>query len=468
MSFFKYFIALTALALPLSMTQAATSGSLIKGSLSSVYYLAQDGKRYVFPTERTYKTWYSDFSSVQTVSDSELASYPLGANITYRPGTRLIKVITDPKVYAVGRGGELRWVQTEAVARGLFGDQWSMQVDDLPDTFFTSYRLGAPIALASDFQPANEMAIASSIQTELNARTPATTPPTTTAPTSTSSTPTPTSTSSTPNHTLLLLPSTKAPRNNERVQYQAVAQPSGTVSEIKIYYNGTLSTNCSYTPCSTDIQVSQSYSSSVTAVATARWITGETATVTSTLNIVPGVPGVTLRLKPQVRPGQPREAVITVDSSLYAYNIDIYMDGSNVRGCSTTQECRYSETETAAIGTTHEVYAIVRDSGGHPFRSETQTFQVVQNEAPILTLDSSKTFIYAGESMDVSVNASDDDGVTETQIYWKGTLIKQCVGATCNAMIGPVTERGFVQFVGKAMDTRGNIGSATSTAVQVQ
>ena len=52
---------------------AASAGDLIKkDGLSAVYYLGDDGKRYVFPNEATYKSWYSDFSGVVTISSDEL------------------------------------------------------------------------------------------------------------------------------------------------------------------------------------------------------------------------------------------------------------------------------------------------------------------------------------------------------------------------------------------------------------
>ncbi len=82
---------------------AAQAGDLIKmDGLSSVYYLGEDGKRYVFPNPETYFSWYQDFSGVVTVSATELQSYPLGTNVTMRAGTKLVKITTDPKVYAVG------------------------------------------------------------------------------------------------------------------------------------------------------------------------------------------------------------------------------------------------------------------------------------------------------------------------------------------------------------------------------
>jgi hypothetical protein len=124
---------------------AAPDMSLIKMSgLSTVYYL-KNGKRYVFPNQKTFMTWYRDFSSVLTVSQSELESYPLGGNVTYRPGVQLVKITTDPKVYAVGNGRTLHSIVSEANAIALWGSNWASRVQDVPDSFFTNYVVGAPL-----------------------------------------------------------------------------------------------------------------------------------------------------------------------------------------------------------------------------------------------------------------------------------------------------------------------------------
>ena len=117
----------------------------------AVYYLGNDGKRYVFPNEKTYKTWYSDFSTVKDIGSTELASYQIGANVTYRPGVKLVKITTDPKVYAVDKKGILRWVKTAAIAEEIYGASWTTMVEDVPDPFFINYTVGSDIAAASDF-----------------------------------------------------------------------------------------------------------------------------------------------------------------------------------------------------------------------------------------------------------------------------------------------------------------------------
>jgi len=126
---------------------AASTGDLIKmAGNASVYYLGADGKRYVFPNSTTYFSWYSDFSGVVTIPAAELQSYPLGGNVTMRPGTKLVKITTDPSVYAVEPNGTLRKIQNEAQASALYGTNWNKRVVDVPDAFFTNYTIGSVLA----------------------------------------------------------------------------------------------------------------------------------------------------------------------------------------------------------------------------------------------------------------------------------------------------------------------------------
>jgi len=164
--FFKLFpvVALAILAAPAS----ASAGRLVRGTMPAVYYQAADGKRYVFPNEKTYATWFTGFGQVQSVSDAALAAMQLGSNVTVRPGTRMVKITTDPKVYAVAKGGVLRWVKTEAVAVALYGADWAKKVDDVADAFFTNYKAGADINTTSDFDPATETAAVATIEADKN------------------------------------------------------------------------------------------------------------------------------------------------------------------------------------------------------------------------------------------------------------------------------------------------------------
>jgi hypothetical protein len=162
---FLMMLGLFATSLPANAAiSSAKPGQLIKASGDTVYYYGTNDKRYVFPTERTYKSWYGeDWSGVVTISDAELQSIPLGGNVTYRPGVKLLKITTDPRVYAVSSGGTLRWIDSEALAIELYGADWAKNVDDLPDPFYINYRQGSHITQKSDFNPSGEKAEASSI-----------------------------------------------------------------------------------------------------------------------------------------------------------------------------------------------------------------------------------------------------------------------------------------------------------------
>lgn len=157
---------LLALALPAASQAAVPYDSLVKASGDAVYYHAADGRRYAFPSQRVYETWFSDFSQVQQITDEDLASMMLGGNVTYRPGIRMVKITTDPKVYAVAKGGVLRWMKTETVAEQLYGTNWNEQIDDLPDAYFFNYTIGAPIETALDFRPASEVESAPTINAD--------------------------------------------------------------------------------------------------------------------------------------------------------------------------------------------------------------------------------------------------------------------------------------------------------------
>jgi hypothetical protein len=64
-----------------------------------------------------------------------------------RPGTNLVKITTDPTVYAVEPGGELRSIVSEDNAKDLYGDNWASRVVDVPDAFFVNYEQGSALTV---------------------------------------------------------------------------------------------------------------------------------------------------------------------------------------------------------------------------------------------------------------------------------------------------------------------------------
>ncbi|MCX6745587.1 MAG: Ig-like domain-containing protein [Candidatus Parcubacteria bacterium] len=141
-------------------------GDLIKASTPAIYYYGADAKRYVFPNLKTFSTWYNDFSTVKTITDEQLGQIPIGGNVTYRPGVKMVKITTDPKVYAIASSGTLRWISTEQIAIQLYGANWNSLVEDVSDAFFINYKTGSQINSLSDFSPLDVKNAASSINVD--------------------------------------------------------------------------------------------------------------------------------------------------------------------------------------------------------------------------------------------------------------------------------------------------------------
>lgn len=146
---------------------ACPSGARVDHPCKAVYFYGTDGKRHAFSNDKVYFTWYGDFSGVVTVSQSFLSSLPLGKNITYRPGIKLVKFQTLNTVYAVAARGVLRAVASESVATALYGSAWAGGVDDISDAFFVDYTFGANINSASDYSPTAEASAITSVGANL-------------------------------------------------------------------------------------------------------------------------------------------------------------------------------------------------------------------------------------------------------------------------------------------------------------
>lgn len=141
-----------------ALAETDYSGKIVKVNGSTgLYYVTANKTRYVFPNEKTYKTWFPDFSDVITLEPEDFMGIKLVGNVVYRPGVLLVKIQTDPKIYAVSRNGVLRWVKTEALARALYGDKWNLLVDDVPDSFFVNYIVGTAISQISDYDADDEV-----------------------------------------------------------------------------------------------------------------------------------------------------------------------------------------------------------------------------------------------------------------------------------------------------------------------
>ncbi len=139
----------------------------INDPCKAVYYIGRDGKRHSFPNARAYFTWYTNFDTVTIVTPEVMRNVPIGKNVTYRPGQRLVKFTSLNRVYAVSASTGLRWIPTESLAVSLFGADWSTKVDDIDDSFYTNYTFGADIQTTNDYSATIEALNASNLSSIL-------------------------------------------------------------------------------------------------------------------------------------------------------------------------------------------------------------------------------------------------------------------------------------------------------------
>ena len=98
-----------------------------------------------------------------------MASYPLGPNVRYRPGVKMIKFPSVSTVYAVGRYGSLFPIGSESVAEELYGTNWNQQIDDVSEVFATNYTIDSwnMISSASQFDRSIMLSSVNSINDNL-------------------------------------------------------------------------------------------------------------------------------------------------------------------------------------------------------------------------------------------------------------------------------------------------------------
>src|SRR3989344_5645398 len=415
-------------------------GDLIKASGATVYYHATDGKRYVFPTEKTYFTWYADFGNVKTITDAELAAIPIGGNVTYRPGVKLLKITTDPKTYAIDAGKTLRWITTEEAAKQLYGNDWATKVDDLPDPFFINYKLGADIASAADYSPTTARDAHATIQATLTAATP---------------TPTPSGT------TVTLTTNKPTAQANESVEVYASTNYVNGITAFDIYIDDQLYKTCqNIATCSFSWTIpTAGTKSSYTYRAKLTTMSGETAEATTSTAIVSTPIHSFIQMSAErttIRPNQASSLRSLMTDGFSVAKNEIYIDGVASKVCTATpNDCRYTDSITGAIGSSHSVYAIVTTGNALMYKSNTLTVTIGTNDTPAATLTPSKTAIYPNETVDMTLTASDDDGLASMDIGKYGVTLKSCAGAApCTVTTGPwnVPSGSVLSFEGRAYD----------------
>ncbi len=128
---------------------ALNAGDLfkVKGN-AAVYLLNANMERMYFPNAEVYNTWYKDFAGIATIEPACTDAYPSGGGVNYRPGSRLVKTVVSPTVFAVGPNNMKHKISSPEVAKALYGDNWAKLVRDLPDVFDSNFKVGAELSTA--------------------------------------------------------------------------------------------------------------------------------------------------------------------------------------------------------------------------------------------------------------------------------------------------------------------------------
>ncbi|MFA6130869.1 MAG: DUF2817 domain-containing protein [Patescibacteria group bacterium] len=121
-------------------------GDYIKSPyFSTVYYVTDDYGRRPFIDEETYFTWQESFATLKSVTDATLTTLTIAGPMLPKPGVKLVKIESDPRVYEVLENEKdpyrpsLRWISSEAEATERFGSWWKWNIVDVPVTTFARF-----------------------------------------------------------------------------------------------------------------------------------------------------------------------------------------------------------------------------------------------------------------------------------------------------------------------------------------
>lgn len=454
-------ITLSFLATTTASALSISPGSLIRSTDNpAVYYAVNGGLRYTFPNERIFRSWGVSFDVVQTVPASRLAEFRLAGAIVYRPG-RLIKIDTDPKVYLVTENGVLRWIETEAVARALFGDSWARQVEDIPDTFFTSYSFGSSIADAATITlPAmgsggSLLAIGMNQGLLRNPDFVTTTAPTVpTVPTTTNPT--------VPVAQADIVVRSSLPngvRSKESVRIDVYGREL-VPERVAIRINNALAQECQRQAICT-YTLTHPTQSSVTGYQVqveASFANGTQRTQALTIPVRDPQAGA-LRLnlsQTEMRsPGSIDLEAEWVETLVGARSITLTVNGEDQRVCFNATTCRISYGVTGAVSSTLSIGAIAEDTSGQRWVTPTSTVTIVTNDRPTITVGTSASTVFTGETFTINADANDVDAIAFIEIWENNERKARCERTVCTYTTAPQAAAGTRVFRVIAQDLLG-------------
>ncbi len=137
----------------------------------TIYRIGEDGSRQVVWDTTTFFTWKQSWDDVIWVSDATLATLPLRGIVLPQPGKILLKIVSDPRVYALEEGDDglmsIRWIPSEDVARDLYGERWSDMVVDYDPTLMRNFVRGDMLTSNDMVYPENMLSRNDLMQREM-------------------------------------------------------------------------------------------------------------------------------------------------------------------------------------------------------------------------------------------------------------------------------------------------------------
>lgn len=123
---------------------------ILKGQ-EFIYYLAADNKRYVFPTDLVFQSWYGNYDPDQLEEKTleQLYDTEIGGNVFFRPGT-IMQTPTDFNYYLVVNNGVIKDIEKDLL-KNIYGSNWQDLIKEIPNYYFTQYRHRGTIESAADY-----------------------------------------------------------------------------------------------------------------------------------------------------------------------------------------------------------------------------------------------------------------------------------------------------------------------------
>jgi hypothetical protein len=137
---------IVAASLILAAPAFAAQGDVVATASSTPFVIDSPNTRLAFPDNLTWQTWGAPL--IKKIEDAAISFWQVHGVVPLREGSALVKFGTDPQVYAVGPNGVLHQIENTALAAKLYGTDWSKKVVSLFTSFWTNYKIGAPIVTA--------------------------------------------------------------------------------------------------------------------------------------------------------------------------------------------------------------------------------------------------------------------------------------------------------------------------------